>query len=66
MTVAGILVDKNYVVTLITSSNIRQPDPVREFKKGIKCDQNLFPMLSCETAWDNYHESLVIEGKLQD
>ena len=66
MIVAGILVDKDYVTTLITSSNVRRPDPVREFKKGIKRDQNLFPMLSRETAWNNYHESLVIEAKSQD
>ena len=41
-------------------------DLVREFKKGIKRDQTLFPTLSRETAWDNYHESLVIEAKSQD
>ena len=49
MEIAGIKVDKNYCVKPMPHS-FRSIDPVREFKKGIKRDQNLFPMLTHEST----------------
>ena len=63
--VAGIKINKHYNCKP-TSYNIKSIDLVREFKKGIKRDQNLFPILNRESAWDNYHQALLVQTKAQD
>ena len=44
----------------------RYTDPIRELKKGIKCDWSLFPVLGRETGQDNFNQAFMIEAEAQD
>ena len=67
MTIAGINIDDSYNASPdLSYKTKRTPDLLREFKKGIKRDPNLFPVLTRESGWDNFHQSLIIEAKAQD
>lgn len=68
MIIAGIPVDPSYSPTpLPTTSSLstKKIDPVCEFKKGIKRDPTLFPILTHDTAWHSFNQDLIIEAKAQ-
>ena len=55
MMIEGITIDSTYEVKAM-----------REFRKSIKRDPKLFPVLGRETGWDKFNEALMIEAKAQD
>ena len=42
------------------------PDPVREFKRGIKRDITQFTALKDDAMWDNWNRSTVSQARAQD
>ena len=42
------------------------PDPVREFKRGIKRDINNFITLRDDGAWDNWNRATIAQARAQD
>lgn len=65
MVISGITIDHTYNTKTIINSS-RYNDPIREFKRGIKRDPNLFTVLGRKTGWDNFNQALMIEAKAQD
>ena len=47
-------------------TNGRQVDAVAEFKKGIKRDAAIYPMLKDQKHWDAWNRSLVTQAKAHD
>ena len=62
MIVVGITIDNTYNIKPIINTS-RFIDPIGAFKKGIKRNPNLFPILDRETRWDNFNQALMIEIK---
>ncbi len=49
-----------------TPSMIKHYDPVRDFKRGIKRDPNLFPVFKDETKWDSWSRTILAQAQAQD
>ena len=63
---AGITVDSTHQATPPPPPEPSAPiDAVRDFKKGIKQDQTLFPVLNCDQGWHGFHQDFLIEAKAQ-
>lgn len=67
---AKISIDPSYQAILPpstgpTTSGTIVFDAVHEFKKGIKCDQTLFPVLLRDTGWRKFHQDFLIEVEAQ-
>ena len=43
-----------------------QPDPVREFRRGIKRDATQFISFKDDAAWDNWNRSTIAQARAQD
>ena len=62
MIVTGVTIQRNHNTKAIMSAS-GFFDLIREFKKGIKRDANLFLTLGPDTLWDNFNQALVIEAQ---
>ena len=62
---AGIIVDPSYQPTPPPPPTSIPFDAVRDFKKGIKRDQTLFPVLNRDQGWHKFHQDFLIEAKAQ-
>ena len=64
---AGITVDSTHQATPPPppASSAPTTDAVRDFRRGIKRDQTLFPVLNRDQGWHKFHQDFLIEAKAQ-
>jgi hypothetical protein len=58
--------DNPRVKTQTNSSTTNTIDPMHEFRKGVKRDPSLFPILKDEKQWDEWQCSMIAHARAQD